>query len=93
MARVLVKTGAVLILALLLAGLGFGEERAGVPSASGADASQNRADRLRFRRGPVCMCAGGLSEKDIRDSTADQRSRTANGGESAGDLELDPVEK
>jgi len=24
------------------------------------------ASRLRFRKGPVCMCSGGLSEKDIR---------------------------
>ena len=92
MARLFVKTGSVLILALLLAGLSFGEERAGFPPASGADVSENRADRLRFRRGPVCMCAGGLSEKDIRDSTADQRSRTENGGETAGELESDPVE-
>lgn len=35
-----------------------GEDKDGIP--------ESRQPRLKFRNGPVCMCADGLSEADIR---------------------------
>ena len=74
-----------LITALALACLAGASVRADEAAASGA-ASGPVADkpslmkepappRLRFRSGPVCMCAGGLSEAEIREA---EEKRTNN---------------
>jgi|GEM_PF-6024663 len=34
-------------------------------SLQAADNDKDRSPRLKFKNGPVCMCARGLSEKDI----------------------------
>lgn len=34
--------------------------------------------RLKFKKGPVCMCSDGLSEKDIR-AAEERRDSTGNG--------------
>ena len=32
----------------------------------GTNPDEGSGSRIKFRSGPVCMCSGGLSEKDIR---------------------------
>lgn len=48
------------------------------PAASQAAAQPARSSRLKFRSGgPVCMCAGGLSEADIRAGERRRKDPTA----------------
>ncbi len=49
-----IRTGAVMLLICLLP-----------MAATGKDET---ASRLKYKKGPVCMCSGGLKEKDIRDA-------------------------
>lgn len=37
-------------------------------------ASQEKKERLKFRRGPTCMCAHGTSEEEIRQAEEKRRS-------------------
>lgn len=48
-----------------------------VESASSASPlAKARSRRLRFRNGPVCLCADGLSERDIQAAAAARNTRT-----------------
>lgn len=38
-------------------------------TAAAADGGKGQfSPRLKYKKGPVCMCDGGLTEKDIRDA-------------------------
>ncbi len=38
----------------------------GLDTAAAEDSAAQGSGRLKYRSGPVCMCTGGLSERDIR---------------------------
>ena len=50
-----------------------GEEGAGADTAPNAVGQPKPSQRLKYRRGPVCMCSNGLSEKEIE--AAERRRR------------------
>lgn len=44
-----------------------------------ADNDKDRSPNLKFKNGPVCMCARGLSEKDIKQGGNTQQILDKNG--------------
>ena len=60
-------------------------------SLSAAAASEEKgafSPRLKYKKGPVCMCDGGLTEKDIRDALQ-QREKD---GKTGSDTMIKPFE-
>lgn len=60
------------------------EEPAAVPqqsivesAPSASPLAKTRSSRLRFRNGPVCLCADGLSERDIREAAAARNTNSS----------------
>lgn len=49
----------------------FGLSATAVAERAGA---QYESDRLKFRDGPVCMCANELTEKDIRNAQQQEKA-------------------
>ncbi|MCW8936116.1 MAG: hypothetical protein OQK98_15495 [Gammaproteobacteria bacterium] len=52
-------------------------------SLQAADSDKDRSPKLKFKNGPVCMCARGLSEKDIMQSERPQTRQVSNKNSSA----------
>ncbi len=85
--RISGATAKVMMAAVLLAGLSamVAESRAAPaagaepsPAASQTSAQPPRSSRLKFRSGgPICMCAGGLSEADIQAGEQQRKDPTA----------------
>lgn len=48
-------------------------------SLQAADNDKDRSPKLKFKNGPVCMCARGLSEKDIKQGGNTQQVLENNG--------------
>jgi len=47
-------------------------------SSQAADNDKSTSPKLKFKNGPVCMCARGLSEKDIRVGNKNEQSSGQN---------------
>ena len=58
--------GLIFVAALTVPVFATGEEVSKQEAQPEMKGEKPSGSRLRFRKGPVCMCAGGLSEKDIR---------------------------
>lgn len=53
------------VLFLVCGGPAAGQSAQPLDTQAQASERKPERNRLRFRAGPTCMCAGGLSEKDI----------------------------
>ena len=58
--------GFVFVAALMVPVFAAGEEITAQEAQPEMKGEKPSGSRLRFRKGPVCMCAGGLSEQEIR---------------------------
>ncbi len=63
-------------------------------SLQAADNDKDRSPKLKFKNGPVCMCARGLSEKDIiKQSAHNTQQVSENNGSAQHSQQLDASQK
>jgi len=65
----------VLAIVLTVPSFAAGAEVTGQATQVDSGEQKPAGPRLRFRKGPVCMCSGGLSEKDIRNAEKARRAK------------------
>lgn len=61
-------------------------------SLQAADNDKDSSPKLKFKKGPVCMCARGLSEKDIKRGGNTQQV-SGNNGSAQHSQQLDASQK
>lgn len=62
-------------------------------SLQAADNDKDSSPKLKFKNGPVCMCARGLSEKDIIKQSAHTKQVSENNGSAQHSQQLDASQK